>query len=160
MNIPPVNIAAILPAVVLSIAGITIMVAEPFVGRERKSSLGWLGLSGVTVAVLALFPMAGNRGQWYSNLWVVDDYSIFFHVVFLLIAGVTILTSIDFLERESMNHPEYYALLLFATAGMMMMAGSNELIMIFIGLEVLSIATYVLAGFRRTDLKSNESALK
>src|SRR5205823_12078969 len=65
-----------------------------------------------------------------------------------------------FLARESMNHPEFYALLLFATVGMMMMAGANELIMVFIGLEVLSIATYVLAGFRRNDLKSNESALK
>jgi len=59
-----------------------------------------------------------------------------------------------------MNHAEFYALLLFATVGMIMMAGSNELIMVFIGLEILSIATYVLAGFRRTDLKSNESALK
>ena len=59
-----------------------------------------------------------------------------------------------------MNHAEFYALLLFATVGMIMMAGSNELIMIFLGLEILSIATYVLAGFRRTDLKSNESALK
>jgi NADH-quinone oxidoreductase subunit N len=67
---------------------------------------------------------------------------------------------VDFLGRERMNHPEFYALLLFATAGMVMMAASNELMMIFLGLEILSIATYVMAGFRRTDLKSNESALK
>ena len=90
----------------------------------------------------------------------MDDYNVFFHVVFLLVAALTILTSLDFLSRERMNHAEYYALLLFATAGMLMMFGSIELMMIFIGLEVLSIATYVLAGFRRTDLKSNESALK
>src|SRR5215467_8214144 len=135
MNIPPINIAAVLPIAVLSIAGIAIMIAEPFVGRQKKSSLGWFALAGVIIALLSLIPMAANRGQWYSSLWVVDDYSIFFHVVFLLIAGVTILSSMDFLERESINHPEYYALLLFATAGMMMMAGSEELIMIFIGLE-------------------------
>jgi NADH-quinone oxidoreductase subunit N len=160
MNIPPINVAAILPAVVLSITGIIIMVAEPFVSASKKSTLGWFGLGGVMAAVLALFPMAESRGQWYSNLWIVDDYSLFFHVIFLLITAVTILTSIDFLAREQMNHPEFYALLLFATAGMLMMAGANELMMVFIGLEVLSIATYVLAGFRRTDLKSNESALK
>jgi NADH-quinone oxidoreductase subunit N len=160
MNIPPINIVAILPAAILSIVGILIMVGEPFVSRAGKSSLGWFGLAGVIAAILGLFPMAGNRGLWYSSLWIVDDYSIFFHLIFLIIAGVTILTSIDFLAREGMNHAEFYALLLFATAGMMMMAGSNELILIFIGLEVLSIATYVLAGFRRTDLKSNESALK
>src|SRR5262245_62482242 len=104
--------------------------------------------------------MADNRGQWYSNLWIVDDYNVFFHVIFLLVAALTILTSLDFLSRERMNHAEYYALLLFATIGMLLMSGSNELMMVFIGLEVLSIATYVLAGFRRTDLKSNESALK
>jgi NADH-quinone oxidoreductase subunit N len=104
--------------------------------------------------------MTGNRGQWYSNLWIVDDYSIFFCFLFVLIGGITTLSSLDFLRREDMNHAEFYALLLFATVGMIMMAGSNELIMIFLGLEILSIATYVLAGFRRTDLKSNESALK
>src|SRR5215831_418519 len=160
MNIPPINVAAILPAVVLSIAGIVIMVADPFTARDGKNSLGWLALAGTVAATLAVLPMSGNRGLWYSSLWIVDDYSIFFHVTFLLIGGVTILTSMDFLARESMNHSEYYALLLFATVGMMMMAGSNELMMIFIGLEVLSIATYVLAGFRRKDLRSNESALK
>ena len=108
----------------------------------------------------ALVPMAANRGQWYSNLWIVDDFDIFLSFVFLLIAAITILTSADYLRREKMNHPEFYALLLFATAGMLMMAASNELVMVFLGLEILSIATYVMAGFRRTDLKSNESALK
>ncbi len=160
MNIPPVNISSILPAAVLSIVGIAVMVAEPFVDRSKKTLLGWLALAGVMAAMLAIYPMSENRGQWYSNLWIVDDYNIFFHVIFLLIAGITILTSLDFLEREEINHPEFYSLLLFATAGMLMMSGANELIMVFIGLEVLSIATYVLAGFRRTDLKSNESALK
>ena len=90
----------------------------------------------------------------------MDDYSTFFHVLFIFIAAMTTLISIDYLRRENMNHAEYYALLLFATAGMLVMAGSNELMMIFIGLEILSIGTYVMAGFRRTDLRSNESALK
>jgi NADH-quinone oxidoreductase subunit N len=110
--------------------------------------------------MFSLIPMAAQRGQWYSNLWIVDDYGVFLTFVFLLVAAITILTSLDFLGRERMNHPEFYALLLFATAGMVMMAASNELVMIFLGLEILSIATYVMAGFRRTDLKSNESALK
>jgi NADH-quinone oxidoreductase subunit N len=136
------------------------MVAEPFVEKANKSRLGWLAFAGTLAAMLALIPMSANRGQWYSNLWIVDDYDVFLNFVFLLIAAITILTSIDFLRREDMNHPEFYSLLLFATAGMLMMAGSNELMMVFLGLEILSIATYVMAGFRRTDLKSNESALK
>jgi NADH-quinone oxidoreductase subunit N len=160
MNLASINVSAILPAVVLSVFGIAVMVGEPFVRDRKKSKLGWLAFAGTLAGMLALFPMAGNRGQWYSNLWIVDDYNVFFNFIFLLIAAVTILTSLDFLPRENMNHAEFYALLLFATAGMLMMSGSNELVMIFLGLEILSIATYVLAGFRRTDLRSNESALK
>ena len=160
MNLASINIAAILPALVLSIFGIVVMVAEPFVSEARKSRLGWLAFVGTLAGMLSLVPMSTNRGQWYSNLWIVDDYDVFLSFVFLLIAAITILTSIDFLRREHMNHPEFYSLLLFATAGMLMMAGSNELVMVFLGLEILSIATYVMAGFRRMDLKSNESALK
>jgi NADH-quinone oxidoreductase subunit N len=160
MNLASLNIYAILPALVLSIFGIAVMVSEPFVSERNKSSLGWVALAGTVAAMFALIPMAAQRGQWYANLWIVDDYGVFLTFVFLLIAAVTILTSLDFLRRENMNHPEFYALLLFATAGMAMMAASNELMMVFIGLEILSIATYVMAGFRRTDLKSNESALK
>jgi len=160
MNLATINIAAILPAIILSLFGIAVMVAEPFVSEAKKSVLAWLALIGTVAAMFGLIPMAANRGQWYSNLWIVDDFDIFLNFVFLLIAAITILTAADYLRRERMNHPEFFALLLFATAGMLMMAGSNELIMVFLGLEILSIATYVMAGFRRTDLKSNESALK
>jgi len=160
MNLASLNLYAILPAVVLSVFGVVVMVAEPFVSEPKKSGLAWLALAGTVTAMLALVPMAEQRGRWYSNLWVVDDYGIFLSFVFLLVAAITILTSVDYLRRERMNHPEFYALLLFATAGMLMMAASNELMMVFLGLEILSISTYVMAGFRRTDLKSNESALK
>jgi NADH-quinone oxidoreductase subunit N len=160
MNLATINIASILPGIVLSVFGIAVMVAEPFVEDRKKTNLGWLAFAGTIVAMLTLPAMTSSRGQWYSNLWIVDDYSVFFTFLFLLIGAITTLSSLDFLRREGMNHAEFYALLLFATVGMIMMAASNELIMIFLGLEILSIATYVLAGFRRTDLKSNESALK
>src|SRR5262245_832440 len=160
MSLATINIYAILPVLVLAVFGIAVMVLEPFVRESRKPGLARLALAGTIAAMLALIPMSSNRGQWYSNLWVVDDYDIFLSFVFLLIAAITILTADDYLRRQNMNHPEFYALLLFATAGMLMMAASNELVMVFIGLEILSIATYVMAGFRRTDLKSNESALK
>lgn len=160
MNIPEVDLYSILPIVVLSVVGIAVMVLEPFVGSNARLRLGWLAFAGTLAAGIAIVPMHGHGGQWYSNLWIVDEYSIFFHVLFIFIAAMTILISIDYLRRENMNRAEYYALLLFATVGMLVMAGSNELMMIFIGLEILSIATYVMAGFRRTDLRSNEAALK
>src|SRR5438445_8723885 len=153
MNLAAINIAAILPPLVLSLFGIGVMVAEPFVNQQRKSNLGWLAFAGTLAAILSLIPMADNRGQWYSNLWIVDDYDVFLDFIFLLIAAITILTSIDFLRREEMNYPEFYSLLLFATAGMLMMAASNELVLVLLGLVILFIVNFVMAGFLLTVLK-------
>jgi len=160
MTIPEIHLPPILPSVVLSIFGIAIMVADPFLARANRWLTGWVALAGVVLAGLSVLVLREHFGLSYSNLWTVDEFTVFFHVVFLFIIGMTILASMDFITRENLPQGEYYALLLFAGAGMLMMCGSNDLMMIFIGLEILSIATYVLAGLRRTDLKSNESALK
>jgi NADH-quinone oxidoreductase subunit N len=160
MNIPVIHISSILPSVVLAIAGILIMVIDPFLSHIQQRITAGIALAGVILAGLAIVPMSAERGVFYSKLWILDDYTIFLHAVFLFIAGLTILSSMEFITREKLPQGEYYALVLFATAGMLMMSGSNDLMMIFLGLEILSIATYILAGFRRTDLKSNEAALK
>src|SRR6187399_2369369 len=160
MTIPEIHILAILPTVILAIFGIAIMVVDPFLAPARRWITGWVALVGVVASGLSVFVLRGQFGLSYSNLWTVDEFTIFFHVVFLFIVGMTILASMDFITRENLPQGEYYALLLFAGAGMLMMCGSNDLMMIFLGLEILSIATYVLAGLRRKDLKSNESALK
>src|SRR6185295_20337182 len=100
MNLATINISAILPAVILSVFGIAVMVAEPFVEDRKKSNLGWLAFVGTIAAIFSLTAMTGSRGQWYSNLWIVDDYSIFFTFLFLLIGAITTLSSLDFLRRE------------------------------------------------------------
>ena len=89
-----------------------------------------------------------------------DAFSIFFHVVILAAAALCILGSIDYLQEEGIQKGEYYALVLFAAAGMGILAGANELVTAFIGLELSSISSYILAGFRRRSLKSNEASLK
>jgi len=91
---------------------------------------------------------------------VLDNYSLFLKAIFLVTAGLTILMSIRFLKVEGFEHGEYYILLLFATVGMMFMASAADLIIVFLGLETFSLAIYVLAGFFRTNPKSNESSLK
>src|SRR6516162_10970999 len=103
MNLASLNIYAILPAIVLSVFGIVVMVAEPFVSEQKKSGLAWLALAGTVADMASLIPMAEQRGQWYSNIWVVDDYGVFLSFVFLLVAAITILTSVDYLGRERMN---------------------------------------------------------
>ena len=90
----------------------------------------------------------------------VDAFSVFFHFVILLIALVVILASFDYLEVQQIHSGEYYGLILFGTVGMMLMSSAIELVLIFIALEISSISTYILAGFRRRTAESAESSLK
>jgi NADH-quinone oxidoreductase subunit N len=91
---------------------------------------------------------------------VTDNYSLFFKVIFLITTGLTVLMSIRYLKDEESEHGEYYILVLFAAVGMMFMASAADLIIVFLGLETFSLSLYVLAGFFRTNPKSNESSLK
>ncbi|MBI4462760.1 MAG: NADH-quinone oxidoreductase subunit N [Acidobacteria bacterium] len=154
------DLMRILPELVLTAFGLLIMLAEPFLRGGEKRILGPVALIGTLAALAATGAQWSNPGYAFHRLVVNDGFSLFFHFVLLVITALTILASLRYLERENINHAEYYALLLFGTVGMGVMAAANELILVFLGLETSSIATYVLIGFRRTELKSNESAMK
>lgn len=96
----------------------------------------------------------------FNGMMVVDDYSRAFNLIFILSALVTIMGSLRYLDKEALQYPEYYLLILFSTIGMMWMTSSIELITLFIGLEIMSLAVYTLVGFRRADRRSNEAAMK
>ena len=101
-----------------------------------------------------------NPGFAFSNMLVSDGFAAFFRFVVLGVGLLTVLCSTAYLEREKSSTGEFYVLLLFSLAGQCLMAAANELIMVFIGLEVSSIASYILAGYIRDDKRGNESALK
>lgn len=151
----------ILPQIILVVAGVAIMLLEPFTPPERKSIFGRITIVATAVSAYAL------SHQWsleahpiFNRMAVIDNFSVFFQWLFLAITGISALVSMRFNEREAMNRGEYYALLLFACCGMSLMAMSSDLILTFLGIEILSIATYILAGFKRGDARSNESSLK
>src|SRR5437667_7579487 len=96
----------------------------------------------------------------FNGMIVLDELRLSFTLIFLVVALLTILISSVWIETEKLPAGEFHSLLLFATTGMMLMASAGDLVIVFLGLEILSIATYVLAGFRRTDVRSNESSLK
>src|SRR5260370_21414205 len=154
------DIVRILPEVVLFGVAIVIMVLDPFLPARRKSSLGWLALLGVLAAAWALTQTSGISPLAFGRSVAADPFSIYFTGLLLLVAGLTVLGSINYLERDHINHGEFYALVLMGTVGGLFMAASTELIMIFLGLEVSSISTYILAGFKRTEPQSNEASLK
>src|SRR6516162_3416969 len=159
--IPTVDYIRILPELVLSVFGILAMMVDPVLPPHSSNRrLGLIALAGVLAGLMATAIQAESYGDAFFDMVRVDAFSIFFHVVILLIALVVVLSSFDYLEVQRIKAGEYYALILFAAVGMMLMTSAIELVLIFIALEISSISTYVLAGFRRRAAESAESSLK
>lgn len=164
MSFHSVDMMRILPEIILSVFAVLVMVLEPFVGATHKKNLGWLSLLGIlgaagSISRLSLSPWPG-MGSSFGGAVAADGFSFYFIYLFLLVAALVILGSMDYLERDHAQHGEFYALVLMGTVGMCFMAASTDLIMIFLGLEISSISTYILAGYRRADRLSNEASLK
>ena len=158
---PPLqDLYRVAPELILCFFGMLIMLADPFIAEGRKRAMGWLGFAGTLVALISLRWAADNQGPAYSGLIRMDAFSLFVHGIVIGVAALAILGSFEYLDQENLQHAEYYALILFATAGMGILASATELVTAFVGLEMSSISTYILAGFRRNALKSNESSLK
>ena len=159
--IPTIDYIRILPELVVSVCGMMIMLADPVLPPSgNKKILGLIALAGVLAGLMATAIQAESYGNAFFDMVRVDAFSIFFHVVILLIALVVVLSSFDYLEVQRIKAGEYYALILFAAVGMMLMTSAIELVLIFIALEISSISTYILAGFRRRAAESAESSLK
>ena len=151
----------ILPELVLSVFGIVIMVLDPLVDEEKSQKLlGYIGLGGAVAGLLATWYMAQYPGLAFSNMVKVDSFSVFFHVLVIGIAAVVILSSFEYMAVQRIRAGEYYALILFGVVGMALMSSAVELVLIFIALEISSISTYILTGFRRNEASSSESSLK
>src|ERR1700686_3976906 len=156
-----VDYIRILPELILSLFGIVIMVLDPLVDEKKTQKLlGLIGLGGTVAGLLATWYMAQFPGLAFSNMVKVDTFSVFFHVLIIGIAAVVILTSFEYMAVKRIRAGEYYALILFGVVGMALMSSAVELVLIFIALEISSISTYILTGFRRNEASSSESSLK
>ena len=156
-----VDYVRILPELILSIFGIVVMVLDPLVDEEKsQKTLGFIALGGTVAGLLATWYMAQSPGLAFSNMVRVDSFSIFFTFLVIAIAAVVILSSFEYMAVQRIRAGEYYALILFGVVGMALMSSAVELVLIFIALEISSISTYILAGFRRNEASSSESSLK
>ena len=162
LTTPETNISIILPELVVAAAGVIVMIYDSFFPKDKVTT-GVISIAGLAVAAYLLLtmwaPETMGTTSW-NGMVAHDNLRLGFSIVFLLVTALTILISTVWVDIEDVPAGEYHALLMFATFGMMLMAAGNDLVVIFLGLETLSIATYVMAGLRRGDLKSNESAMK
>src|SRR5271169_599853 len=155
MNIPFPNLSPLMPEIILSVAAMLLLMME-LVFKNK----GFLALVGIIAAAATLYVLPSSLGETFGGMFLSDSYSTYFKVIFLINLVLTILISLKYIQREKSEYGEYYSLLLFATAGMMIMASAKDFIVLYLGLELMALSTYVLAGIKRHDIKSNEAALK
>jgi len=155
----------LLPEIVLTVFGMIVMVVDAAAEGQDKErhiekTLGTIALIGSLAALAATFVQAQYPGFAFWNMVQVDSFSVFFHLLITAVTTVVILTSYEYMAVQQIRAGEYYALILFGAVGMSLMSSAVELVLIFIALEISSISTYVLAGFRRHEATSSESSVK
>ncbi|MGH9536853.1 MAG: NADH-quinone oxidoreductase subunit N [Terriglobales bacterium] len=151
----------ILPEIILSLFGMAIMLIDPLVDeRGSRQLIGWIALTGSLAAIAATLYQSHYPGTGFWGMVQVDSFSVFFHLVVTGVTAVVILTSYEYMEVQQIRAGEYYGLILLGAVGMCLMSSAVELVLIFIALEISSISTYVLAGFRRRAAISSEASLK
>jgi len=151
----------ILPEIVLAIFGMIVMVLDPLMDERRSQrTLGTIALIGSLTALAATLFQSQYPGPGFWNMVRVDSFSVFFHFLVAAVTAVVILTSFEYMAVQKIRAGEYYALVLLGALGMSLMSSAVELVLIFIALEISSISTYILAGFRRRAAISSESSVK
>jgi len=160
ISIPVVNMTPILPEIFLSVLAMVLLLINVFLPSRRKSYLAYISFIGIVATAVLAGAGWGSHIESFSGSVVLDNFATFFKIIFLVGAGLTVLISDQYMDREGCNHGELYPLILFAVVGMMLMASGTDLMTIFLGLEVMSVSLYVLAGFNRANKKSNEAGLK
>jgi NADH-quinone oxidoreductase subunit N len=161
----PADIAAsdfyyILPELVLTAGALLVLIADVLLPRHSGHALAGITLLVIGATAASLVPFVDTHVEVAHGLLAVDRFALFFKIVFLTSAAITVLMSIRYLEIEGASPGEYYFLILCATLGMMIMAGGIDLITIFIGLETMAISFYILTGFIKPNQRSNEAAVK
>ncbi|WP_447973604.1 NADH-quinone oxidoreductase subunit N [Nitrospira sp. Kam-Ns4a] len=160
MTLPLADILAVLPELIVVTAACLVLGLDPVLAPARKGWLAWLSLGALVLCLGLTSGQMGNRVTAFSDLVVVDPYACFWKILLYLVTGLTILLSHVYLKAERINLAEYYGFLLLSLSGMMIMVSAADLLLIYLGLELMSLSLYVLAGFKRAEPRSLEAAAK
>ncbi|MBK6797264.1 MAG: NADH-quinone oxidoreductase subunit N [Acidobacteria bacterium] len=155
------NYWAIAPEVIVSITAVVIMLIDAFSKRGAHRANATTAMIGLVLALISVATLGRvGVGSYFAGMVVIDPIRIFFSITILIVAILVVLLASQFLSDEGLPPGEFYSLIMFATSGMLLLASAGDLVTVFLGLEIASITTYVLAGYRRYDIRSNESSLK
>ncbi len=151
---------ALAPLLIIVLASLLILILEVFLKRENKNYLAYISLFFLIVCGFACISFWNKEYSYFNGNLFLDNLSLFLSFILITATGFVVLLSMKYITLQNANYGEYYSLLLLALSGMLIMVSSSDFLVIFLGLEVLSISSYALAGLRREDEKSSEAALK
>ncbi len=160
VNAIGIDYTTILPELVVTGTAILVLILDLFIPPDRRRMLAVVTVLGLFGALAASVPLWGHSKFAFGDTVVGDSFAAFFNVILAATSILTVVISPRYLRALRLDYGEYYVLVLAATAGMMLLAAATSLMTIFLGIELLSLALYVLSGFARTQLRSQESALK
>jgi NADH-quinone oxidoreductase subunit N len=162
--LPALDLRPLLPMLVMAATAAVVLVLDLLPPRGRKDHLGFVSALGVVATLVVTygltFALGGAEVQAFRGMVVLDPYALFFNIVIGYAVGLVLLLSMDYIRREGQEAGEFYILILLSALGMMLMASAGDLIMVFLGLETMSLALYVLAGFFRTRIEAGEASMK
>jgi NADH-quinone oxidoreductase subunit N len=160
MSLPLADLVTILPELLIVGIACLILVLDPITPTAKKDFLAWMSLGVLGVCALVTMADFGESIVAFSGLVVVDAYAAFWKMLLYVVSGLTILLSMSYLKEEKIDLAEYYAFVLLALAGMMVMVSGADLLTIYLGIELMSITLYIMAGFKRFEARSIESSAK
>ena len=150
------DLTPIMPEIIMTVSAMVLLLLELIF----KNKGGIFALIGIITGAVVLYTIPMGHGVTFGGMFISDSYSSYFKLIFIINLTLTILLSLKYIQRQKIQYGEYYSLLLFATVGMMLMASAGNLIVLYLGLELMALSTYILAGMKRHDIKSNEAAIK
>ncbi len=163
MTIPSwtdLNLGATLPAVLLAIGTTILLLVDVFLPKERRHLTAWLALAGLGISFVLTLATFNEQSLALADMFIADSFGGFMNLIVLVAAALTILLGIDYLNRTGTARGEFWSLLLLSTSGVMFMSAANDLVVVFVALELLSIPLYVMAAFRSNNPKSEEAGMK
>lgn len=160
MNAVEFNLTPLLPVAEVTLTALTVLLLDLFLKQEEKGALAWISIAGLGIAAWIALSLWDSNESAFQDSLILDNFGLFLTLLLLGGALLTILSSVHYLKETRIREGEYYALILFSTSGMILMAAANDLILFFLGLETMSIAVYILTGMWRERGQASEAAMK
>lgn len=155
MNIPYPDLTPVIPEIIMATVASLLLLAELVASNKRA-----LGYIGIVVAAIAIYLLPACKGESFGGMFINDTFSVYFKTICLISLILTILISLKYIQVEQADFGEYYSLLLFSTTGMMLMVSARDFIIVFLGIELMSLSLYILCGIKKHDPRSTEAAMK